>query len=134
MTVPDAIVTLVEAAVPEVRVYDSGVPEEPPDRYAVVWPDDGSRGLVPDDMRVASRSTGEEYRFQVSSVAPDRARAAWIARIIRDAITDATPAVAGYACGPIQHVFSAAPDREEQVLARRAVLIADRYELLVERL
>lgn len=133
MSVPDAVLTLVRAAVPAVTVYDALVPDEPPARYAVYWPDDGTRSLDPDDTRVATISSGERFRFQISTVAPDRQMAAWIARAIRDAITDTTPAVDGYTCGPIRHTLSASPDREEQVLARRAVLIADRYEILADR-
>lgn len=134
MTVPDVVLALIEAAVPGVAVYDSGVPEEPPERYAVYWPDDGSRAMGPNDSRVAVQSTGERFTWQVSSVAPDRQMAAWVAKRIRDAITDVTPAVEGYSCGYIQHTLSASPDREEQVLARQSVLMADRYELLAERL
>ncbi len=139
MTVPDAVLALIEAAAEPVPVFDSGVPDEDesaplPDRYAVIWPDDGTRGLDAEDMRVATASTGERFRFQVSSVAPDRQMAAWIARRIRDAITDTVPVVEGYSCGPIVHTLSASPAREEQVLARRSVLIADRYELLADRL
>lgn len=138
MTVPDVVLALIEAAVPGVVVFDSGVPDEDesvqvPDRYAVFWPDDGTRGLDPENMRVATVSTGERFRFQVSSVGPDRQMAAWIARRIRDAITDAVPAVDGYSCGPIRHTMTFSPVREEQVLARRAVLIADRYEILADR-
>lgn len=137
MTVPDAILALIEAAIPGVTVFDSGVPDEDeseplPTRYAVYWPDDGTRALGPEDMRVAVQSTGEQFTFQVSSVAPDRQMAAWIARTIRDAITDETPIVEGYSCGPIRHTLSASPDRNEQVLSRRSVLIADRYELLAD--
>lgn len=138
MTVPDAVLALIEAAAAPVVVFDSGVPDEDesaplPDRYAVFWPDDGTRGLDAEDMRVATASTGEMFRFQVSSVGPDRQMAAWIARRIRDAITDAVPAVDGYSCGPIRHTMTFSPVREEQVLARRAVLIADRYEILADR-
>lgn len=138
MTVPDVVLGLIVAAVPVVTVFDSGVPDEDeseplPTRYAVYWPDDGTRGLDPDDMRVAVQSTGERFTFQVSSVAPDRQMAAWIARTIRNAITDVTPVVEGYSCGPIQHTLSASPDRQEQVLSRRSVLIADRYEFLADR-
>jgi hypothetical protein len=134
MTVPDGVLQLIEAAVPGVTVYDAGVPEEPPERYAVYWPDDGSRALGSQNMRVAVQSTGERFTWQVSSVGPDRQMAAWIAKRIRDTITDVTPVVEGYSCGPIQHQFSVSPDREEQVLSRQSVLMADRYELLAERL
>lgn len=134
VSVPDVILELIRAAVPNITVYDAGVPAEPDERYAVFWPDDGTRSLGPDDMRVAVKSTGEMFRFQVSSVAPDRGMAVWIARRIRDAITDETPAAEGFSCGFIQHTLSASPDREEQVLSRRSVLMADRYELLAERL
>lgn len=137
MSVPDAVLAVVRAAVP-VTVFDAMVPDpdggDVPERYAVYYPDDGARGLAPEDMRVALASTGERYRFQVSSVAPDRQMASWIARRIRDAITDATPAAEGYMCGPIRHTLSAMPDRDETVLSKRSVMIADRYELLAERL
>lgn len=137
--IPDAILALIEAAVPDVAVYDSGVPtgdssDPVPERYAVLWPDDGTRTLDPEDMKVATQSTGEAYTWQVSSVAPTRQMASWIAKRIRDAITDETPAVEGYSCGPIRHTLSATPDRNEQVLAKRSVLMADRYELLAEQL
>lgn len=138
MTVPDAILVMVRAAVPVVTVFDSQVPDpdnEPvPERYAVFYPDDGTRDIGAEDMKVAVESTGEQFMFQVSSVAPDRQRAAWIARTIRDAITDAFPEAEGFSCGPIQHTLSASPDRDDQVLARRSVLMVDRYELLAERL
>lgn len=132
--IPEAVLALIEAAVPGVEVYDALVPEEPPERYAVFWPTDGDRDMGPDDSRVAVLSTGELHRWQVSSVAPTRQMAAWIARRIRDAITDVSPVVEGYSCGPIQHRMSASPDPEEQVLSRRRVLMADTYELLADRI
>jgi hypothetical protein len=134
VTVPDALLVLIRAAVPSVVVYDAGVPSEPPERYAVFWPNDGDRNMGTENSRVGVLSTGENYRFQVSSVAPDRQMAAWIARRIRDAITDHTPTAEGYSCGAIQHLLSASPDPEEQVLARRRVLMADTYQLLTDRI
>jgi hypothetical protein len=100
----------------------------------VFWPDDGSRSPREGERRVAVQSTGERFTWQVSSVAPDRGRAAWIAKRIRDAITDVRPVVDGYDCGYIQHQFTVFPERDEQVLAKRSVMIPDRYELLAERL
>lgn len=139
MSVPDAILALIRAAVPTVTVFDSTVPDQDetqpvPERYAVFWPDEGSSNFEPTNQRVAAQTTGRRFTWQVSSVAPDRQMAAWIATRIREAITDARPAVDGWDCGYIRHQFSVMPERDEQVLARRSVMIPDRYELLAERL
>lgn len=138
MTVPDAVLALIRAAVPTLTVYDSMIPDQnqpqpPPERYAIFWPDDGSRDIGEDQKRVAVQTTGELYTWQVSSIAPDRGMAAWIAKKIRDAITDVSPAIEGYSCGYIEHLFSVT-NREEQVLAVRSVMIPDRYQLLADRI
>jgi len=138
VTVPDAILAMIRSAVPEVQVYDSGVPDqaetgEPPPRYAVVWPNDGDMDMPPEDQQVAPVSTGESYFWQVSSVAPDRQMAAWIARTIRLAIVNQSVIVDGFSCGLIRHQGSFTPDRDENILSRRSVLIADRYTLLADR-
>jgi hypothetical protein len=139
MSVPDAILALIRAAVPTIVVFDSAVPDQDesqsiPERYAVFWPDEGSSNFEPTNQRVAVQTTGKRFNWQVSSVAPDRQMAAWIATRIRDAITDVRPVVDGWDCGYIQHQFSVMPERDEQILAKRSVMIPDRFELLAERL
>lgn len=134
MSVNDAILALIEAAVPAVTVFDSGAPDEDgseavPERYAVFWPDMGT----PRKGQVANQSTGRVYRWQVNAVAPDRQMAEWIATRIAAALEDVRPHITGYLCGQIEHPFSLPARRDEQVLSRRVVVAMDRYQLLAEQ-
>ncbi len=129
MTIPDAIVTAVGAAVLDVAVFDGIVPTEPPNRYAVVYPDTGTLAA----LAVCGISDSVTVRWQVTSVAPDREMAAWIAITIRDTTVDTKPAVDGWVVGPIRHTFSQTPQRDEAVLDRPVVYQVDLYGLLATR-
>lgn len=132
MTLPDAVIAMIRAAVPaDVTVYDGLVPppETPGTRYAIAYFDDGTLSAV----SVCNTSDSATLRGQVTSVAPTREMASWIATRIRDAIVDVTPTVPGWVCGQIQHVFSERPGRDETVADRPAVFKADVYDLLATR-
>jgi hypothetical protein len=140
MTVPDAILAMVRAAVPGVTVYDGRVPdgpqeETPPDRYVAAYIDPGTLddGGI-ENRKVAHQSTGLTVRWQVTSVAPDRQMAAWLAERVRDGLVDQRPTVAGWACGLIEHTLSRLPRPDEQVQERPVVVAVDQYQLLAERL
>jgi len=129
MTIPNAVFAMITAAVPDVTVYDGIIPTKPPLRYAIVYLDDGTlRALA-----ACGQSDSATVRWQVQSIAPDREQASWVATTVRDAIVDATPAVAGWACGPIQHVYSERPGRDETVGVIPMVYKPDLYELLATR-
>ena len=135
MTLPDAVLELIQASVPSVTVFDGGVPDqdesvEIPDRFAVYWPDIGTI----ENGQVSQDPTGELFRFQVNAVAPDRGMADWIARAIRDRIVTVKPRVSGYQCGRIQHEFSLPAQEDNQVLSKRRVLLISRYTLLAEQI
>lgn len=136
MSVPAAILALVEAAVPGVTVYDGRVPDStdtgdpPPERYVAVYADNGTR----EHGQVAHESTGRLYRWQTTCVAPDREMAAWLAGRVADALTDARPTAAGFACGLVEHSFSQSPRPDEQVQERPVVIAVDQYRLMAERL
>lgn len=132
MTLPDAVLAMVRAALPpDVTVYDGLVPPgvTPPTRYAIAYFDDGTLAAV----AACNDSDSATLRGQVTSVAPTREMASWIATKIRDAVVDATPAVDGWVCGRIQHVFSERPGRDETVAERPVVFKPDVYELLATR-
>jgi hypothetical protein len=129
VTIPDAVVAASQASVPGVVVYDGLVPATPADRYAVVYVDNGTlRALA-----VCGESDTITVRWQITSVAPDRQRAAWIATRIRDTTVDTRPVAAGWGCGQITHVYSQPPQRDEAVQERPVVYAVDQYELLANR-
>lgn len=129
MTLPDAVLAMIRAAVPDVTVYDGLVPTEPASRYAVVYIDDGTlRALA-----ACGVSDSATVRWQVTAVAPDREMASWIAATIRDNTVDRTPAATGWGCGLIQHVFSERPGRDETVAQLPVVYKPDLYDLLATR-
>lgn len=129
MTLPDTVLTVIRAAVPDVDVFDGEIPTEPPARYAIVYIDDGTlRALA-----ACGQSDSATLRWQVQSIAPDRQMASWIAATIRDATVDTKPSATGWVCGPIQHVFSERPGRDETVGEKPMVYKPDLYELLATR-
>lgn len=134
VTLADTVIGMITAGLPAgVPVYDNAVPDdgvegEPPARYVVLWMPNPTRGTE----GVDGQSTDRFTRFQATSVAPDRGMAAWLSDAVTDALTDATPVVEGWGCGPVQHVMSFIPDAEEMVLSRKRVSIMDRFELLAE--
>lgn len=135
MTFTDAVLGLVRAPIPTVRVFDSGSPDENteaeqiPERYVVFWPDIGT----PEGGNVAGDFTGGLYRWQLNFVAPDRGTCEWLALEVRTAILGTRPFIPGWSCGQIQLPLSLPARRDEQVLSRRAVVLMDRYELLAEQ-
>lgn len=129
MTVPDAIVALVKAAVPGVAVFDGRVGDTPPDRYVVVYPDSGTVKAV----AACGESDSATFRWQVTSVAPDRQMAAWLATEVRDGTVDTRPVVAGWVCGPVGHNYGQLPQRDEAVAERPVVYQVDLYDLLATR-
>lgn len=127
--VPDVVHGLLATAAGAVTVYDGRVPTEPGDRYAIFWPDIGTvRALT-----VCGVSDDAVFRWQVTTVAPDRQQAAWLAERLRDATVDVRPSVDGWACGQIKHTYSQPPQHDETVMERPAVYMGDLYELRAQR-
>lgn len=129
MTLPDAVLTQIRAAVPSVTVYDGIVPAEPAGRYAVVYVDDGTLAA----LAVCHAHDSATVRWQVTAVAPDRQAASWVATQIRDSIVDKAPVAAGWLCGPVRHQFSERPSRDETVAELPVVFKIDTYDLLATR-
>lgn len=142
MTIPDAVLTAVTAALPgatlwngqpitanSLWVFDGRVEPTPPERYAVVYVDNGTLTA----LAVCDESDSVTVRWQVTSVAPNRARAAWVADQIRDNTVDTTLTATGWVCGQIKHTYSQMPQRDEQVLERPVMFMVDLYELLATR-
>lgn len=144
MSVPEAVVQAVTAALPGAALYDPDtgfdmddlivfdgiVPPEPPHRYAVVYADIGTLNA----LAVCSISDSAMFRWQVTSVGRDALEARWIAAQIRDGIVDTRPDPDGWACGLVRHNFAATPARDEQVMERPVVYLVDQYQLLASRL
>jgi len=129
VTLPDTVIAMIQAAVPDVVVYDGIIPDQPPARYAIVYIDNGTR----EAYAACNVSDSSMFRWQVTAVAADRAMAVWVADTIADAIVDKTPTVAGWICGQIKHVFSERPARDETVAEKPMVFKPDLYELLATR-
>jgi len=135
MTIVDDILELVRAPIPTVTVFDSGAPDENtepdeiPERYAVYWPDIGT----PQDGSVSGEFTGGLFRWQLNFVAPRRDMAEWMVLKVRTALLGTTPFIPGWSCGQIDLPLTLPARRDEQVLARRVVVVMDRYELLAEQ-
>lgn len=127
--VPDVVYGLLVAAAPGVTVYDGRVPDEPGSRHGVFWPDIGTvRSLA-----VCGVSDDAMFRWQVTTVAPDRQQAAWLAERFRDAIVDVRPTVDGWVCGQIVHTYSQPPQHDETVMELPVVYMGDLYELRAQR-
>lgn len=140
---PDAVIARVVSALPgaylwagtdpipdgDLVVFDGIVPPEPPTRYAVVYIDDGTLAA----LAACGRQDSATVRWQVTSVAPDRQQASWISQKIRDNTVDTTPTPDGWVCGPVNHVFSERPGRDETVGERPVVYKPDLYDLLATR-
>lgn len=129
MSLSDAILASIRAAVPGVDVFDGIVPNEPPARYVVVYVDDGTLAA----LAVCSRSDSVTARWQTTCVAPDREMAGWLATRIRDNTVDSTPTSAGWVCGQICHQFSERPSRDETVQEKPVAFKIDLYDLLATR-
>jgi hypothetical protein len=130
VTVPDEILSLIVAAVPGVAVFDGRVGDTPADRYVVVYPDPGTVKA----LAVCGQSDSVTFRWQVTAVAPDRERAAWLAVAVRDATIDARPVVAGWVCGPVCHSYAQLPQHDEAVAELPVVYQVDLYDLLATRI
>jgi hypothetical protein len=129
-TVPDEILTLIGAAIPGVTVFDGRVGDTPADRWVVVYPDPGTVKA----LAVCGRSDSATFRWQVTSVAPTRQRAAWLAGKVRDATVDVRPVVAGWVCGPVCHNYAQLPQHDETVAQHPVVYQVDLYDLLATRI
>lgn len=130
MTVPADVLTRARAAVPGVTVYNAIVPTKPPERYAVMYADDGTLAA----LAACHQSDSARFRFQITSVAPDADMASWVAVAIRDYLVDSTPTAPGWLCGQICHQFSERPGRDETVQEFPVVYKIDLYDLLATRL
>jgi hypothetical protein len=144
VTVPDAALAMIVAALPgavlwddgsvfgpdDLLVFDGRVPAEPPKRYVAYWPDHGTR----DALAVCGVSDDVMYRFQTTSVAPDRQQAEWLAERICDGVVDLKPAVTGWECGPIGHTYAQQPQHDETVMEHPVVYMADLFEVRAQRL
>lgn len=130
MTVPDAVVALIAAAVPTgVVVYDGIVPTTPAERYVVAYVDPGTLTA----LSVASVSDDLMVRWQTTTVAPDAAAARWLAARVRDSIVDQKPTVDGWSCGQVSHTYSQTPQRDEAVMERPVVYLVDLYAVRAAR-
>jgi hypothetical protein len=137
MAVADEVLTLLVAALPnDVAVYDASVPGSPPDRYVVLYSNNGQRS--PGAWDGVSRD--QSFFFQVTSVAsrPNvnasaRPRVSWLADKVQSALTDVELTVPGFVCGPIQHVLSNPPQVDEDVKDRPTVYAVDQFSLLASR-
>lgn len=144
MTVPDAVLAQIVAAIPggvlattdtdqvfppeQVPVFDGLIPAVPPSRYVVVYIDIGTRQAL-----AACGSSDSAYvRWQTTSVAADGQMARWVADKVCDSV-DTRPVATGWSCGPIQHVYSQRPQRDETVAERPVVYQVDQYEVLATR-
>lgn len=143
MTVPDEILALAAGALPggylwdqesaiapdDLVLFDGRVGPTPPRRYAVAYMDPGTLKA----LAVCNQSDSATFRWQITSVGPDRQTAAWVAAKIRDGIVDARPVVAGWACGLICHNYAQLPQPDEAVAERPVVYQVDLYDLLATR-
>ena len=136
MTLAGWVIETLRSALPAgVLVYDNAVPDDgveaqPPERYVVVWMPSPTRGTE----SVSAQSTDRLTRWQITCVAPTRGMAGWLSERVCDALVDQTPDVDGWSCGPVRHLMSYQPETQDLVLARQAVAVMDRFELLAHDL
>lgn len=132
MTIPDAVLGLIVAAIPggvlastdadqvflptQVPVYDGIIPNSPPSRYVIVYIDPGTR----EALAACGQHDSKTIQLQANSVAPDGEQVRWLADKVAD-IVDVTPQSPGWACGPMEHTYAQRPQRDETVAERPAV-------------
>lgn len=135
MNLAEAVLEAVRAAVPGVTVYDAAVPETPAERYLfAALPADG-----PGELAMDGRPDTLTVDFDVTAVAStvDAAWSArWMAGEVRSYLTDPGRRYdqAGYhPAGPVEHIATFPPRRDEQVKERLTVYTVDRYRLRAVR-
>jgi hypothetical protein len=145
LSVPDAVLTQIAAALPggvvattdpdqiftdeQIAVYDGIIPKTPPLRYLIVYIDTGTL----ETLAACGQHDSAYVRWQTTSVAPDAGMARWLAERSRDGTVDTKPTAPGWSCGPIAHVYSQRPQRDETVAERPSVFQVDLYEVLATR-
>lgn len=149
MSVPDAVLAEVVAALPgavlweqgpaaphadELLVFDAIVPPQPPRRYVAVYSDDGHRtpGAGRSNAAVSGQSTSDVYRWQVTCVAPDRHMTVWLSGRIRDHLVDRRLSVDGWDAGLIRHDGGQRARPDETVLERPVIYAVDLYAVDTE--
>lgn len=97
--------------VPNVTVYDGGVPNSPTYPYVVLYGDQGA-ALANAYTEV---STYRSFRVQTTTVAVNQPQARALAERVESALLDVRPAVTGRTCGPIRKEASQPVRRDDDV-------------------
>lgn len=127
MTVRDGLAALLGS--PWFTVYSEGVPDAPAARYAVLWAAAGTLSA----QDVANTPDLLTVPFQISSVGRGPAEAEAIATDARDLLVGRVPTAEGWVCGPVVHVSSAPPRRDEDRPDETVYLSVDSYEVQAAR-
>lgn len=98
-------------AIDGLNVFDAWVPPNPPQPYAVVYPDAGT-GVT---TSLAPLSDRVDTVFQVTAVGLTRDQAMWAAEHVSTALLDVTPSITGRACGPIAQLSAQNIRRDDKV-------------------
>lgn len=144
MSVPDAVLAEIVAAIPggvlaptdtdqqftagQIPVFDGIIPKTPPDRYVIVYIDNGTRHA----LAACGQSDSAYVRWQTTAVAPDGGQVRWLGDKVLGSV-DVTPTATGWVCGQIQHVYGQRPQRDETVAERPVVYLIDQFEVLATR-
>jgi hypothetical protein len=113
----------------QVPVYDGIIPKTPPLRYVIVYISPGTLQA----LAACGQHDSAYVRWQNTCVAPDGGQVRWIVEKSRDGTVDAKPSAAGWSCGPVEHVYSQYPQRDETVAERPSVYQVDLYEVLATK-
>ena len=127
MTVADAALASVQAGLAPVPVYDGHVPDSPPERYAVLYPDAGTVAAQALDG-VSDLGT---FRFRLTYVTrggqAGRRGVEFLARKARAALVDQTLDVPDWALGPVLHESTEPVRRDEDEPSALVLFASDGF-------
>lgn len=128
-TVATAAVAQVQAAVPDVTVYDALPTELPPARYVVATPNSGLRSRDTYDGEPDSAV----HRMSVMCVAPTRVMAEVLQQEITNYLLANRVTADGWYCSKWEHVNSREPVPDESVTERPVIYGIDEYRLQADK-
>lgn len=129
MSVSDAVLAAVKAAVPAVTVHDGHVPDDAASKYVAFYPDLG-RVWAED---AANTSDLARFRFQLTYVHQGRQGLESLSAACRGALVDQVLTVPGWVLGPVQHEGSPPLGVDQDDPTRVEFSAADSFLILAAR-
>jgi hypothetical protein len=133
----DAVLAVLEAADTNSPVLDGHVPDSPPYRYAVFYPDGGKR----ENSTVCGSAADGVFRFQVTTVVSEnpsapgnvRRQCTWLSNRFRDALLGLVIVCDGWVCGPVEQTLTLPVRSDDSLPDRSSVIAVDQYVIHADR-